>query len=238
MARGTTSASGQHRVAAGTVFLMYLGLMILSPLIAPIAREVGLAEWQVGAVVSAAALTMVLASPALGRYGRRWGRRRVLVVATASATVSIAAFAAITQLGLERLLPPMVLFLVFLVVRGVWFGLSEAAMLPNVQAFIAETTADPRERVSGARRGTGGVPHRGGGAWRAARERRDPPPAVEYAVPARGRVRAHVRGGAARRDRPLRRIAARAPRDLLCRVCRGARPRARHATGPIEHLAR
>lgn len=90
-------AKSQTTVAAGTVFLMYLELMILNPLIAPLARELDLAEWQIGAVVSSAALVMVIASPIWGRYGRTWGRRRVLLVTTISGTVAITVFALLTQ---------------------------------------------------------------------------------------------------------------------------------------------
>lgn len=144
-----TAPPAQTTVAAGVVFLMYLGLMILNPLIAPLARELGLAEWQIGAVVSVASLVMVVASPRWGRLGGSWGRRRVLLLATVSGTIAIALFALLTQLGLHGLITPIALFLAFLLVRGVWFGLSEAAVLPNVQAYVAETTPDPDARLKG-----------------------------------------------------------------------------------------
>jgi MFS family permease len=123
--------------------------MILSPLIAPLARDLDLAEWQVGAVVSVTALVMVAASPVWGRYGRLWGRRRVLLITTISGTLAIATFALLTQFGLAGVIGPMGLFVGFLLVRGLWFGLSEAAVMPNVQAYIAETTPDPAGRVKG-----------------------------------------------------------------------------------------
>lgn len=143
------SASPQTGVVASVVFLTYLGLMILNPLVAPLSRELGLAEWQMGAVASSAALVMVVTSPLWGRYGGVWGRRRVLLIATLSGTIALAAFALITQLGLIGILGTVTLFVAFVLVRGIWFGLSEAAVLPNTQAYIAETVTDPHERLKG-----------------------------------------------------------------------------------------
>ncbi|MGO1852759.1 MAG: MFS transporter [Microbacteriaceae bacterium] len=145
----TTPTPPRTGAAAGVVFLMYLGLMILNPIIAPLSRELGMAEWHLGAVVSVAALVMVIASPIWGRYGGAWGRRRVLLGTTISGTVAIAVFALIAQIGLTGALTPTTLVIAFVIVRGIWFGLSEAAVLPNVQAYIAESTDGPEQRLKG-----------------------------------------------------------------------------------------
>lgn len=135
--------------AAAAVFLVYLGLMIVNPVIAPLSRGLGLAEWQIGAVVSVAALAMVGSSTLWGRYGGVWGRRRTLLAAIGSAGASATVFAVLGQLGLAGSAGATTLFLALLFVRGLWFGLSEAAVLPNVQAYIAETTPDVERRVKG-----------------------------------------------------------------------------------------
>lgn len=143
------TSGAQIGVAAGVLFFMYLGLMILTPIIAPLSRVLHLAEWQIGAVMSVAALVIALASPAWGRLGGRWGRRRVLLATTSAGTLAMVTFAALTQAGLRGLLGATAMFAVFVVTRGVWFGLCEAAILPNVQAYVAETVQDPAERVRG-----------------------------------------------------------------------------------------
>lgn len=137
------------RAAVAALFLMYLGLMIVNPIIAPLARGLGLAEWHIGAIVSTSALAIVATSTLWGRYGGVWGRRRTLLMAIPSATAALLAFAILGQLGLVGAVGPAILFPVLLLVRGLWFGLSEAAVLPNAQAHVAESTADATDRVRG-----------------------------------------------------------------------------------------
>jgi MFS family permease len=64
-----------------TVLLAYLGQMTLNPVIAPLSREVGLKEWQVGFMISVAAVMVVLTSQFWGRRSQSWGRKPVLVAA-------------------------------------------------------------------------------------------------------------------------------------------------------------
>lgn len=60
----------QVRLLLLTVFLVYLAQMVLNPIIAPLSRDVGLAEWQIGAVISTAALMVVTTSGCVA-HGRR-----------------------------------------------------------------------------------------------------------------------------------------------------------------------
>jgi len=73
----------------GTVFLAYLGQMTLNPIIAPLSREVGLAEWQIGVTISAAAVMVVISSQFWGRRSQSWGRKPVLLLALGLATTSM-----------------------------------------------------------------------------------------------------------------------------------------------------
>jgi MFS family permease len=66
--------------------------MTLNPIIAPLSREVGLAEWQIGATISAAAITLVATSQIWGRRSQSWGRKPVLVAAFALATATMTLF--------------------------------------------------------------------------------------------------------------------------------------------------
>ena len=73
----------------GAVFLAYLGQMTLNPIIAPLSREVGLAEWQIGVTISIAAVMIVLTSQMWGRRSQSWGRKPVLGLALGLAVVTM-----------------------------------------------------------------------------------------------------------------------------------------------------
>lgn len=131
------------------VFLVYLGQMALNPIIAPLAREVGLAEWQVGVMISSAALCIVLSSQFWGRLSQSWGRKPVLVTALATATGAMVIFAVLARLGMEGVLGGTLLFALFVAARGVLFGLAMAAVPPTAQAYVADVTTTETARVKG-----------------------------------------------------------------------------------------
>ena len=59
---GRGGASSQVGVVLAAVFLAYLGQTTLNPVIAPLSREVGLDEWQIGLTISVAAVMVVFTS--------------------------------------------------------------------------------------------------------------------------------------------------------------------------------
>jgi len=142
-------SASQIPVLLTAVFLAYLAQMTLNPIIAPLSREVGLAEWQIGVVISAAAVMVVLTSQRWGRASQSWGRKPVLVAALALAAVSMALFALFAWLGMTGLVSGGLLFAIFLVLRGVAFGTALAAVPPTAQAYIADVTTDEAARVKG-----------------------------------------------------------------------------------------
>lgn len=150
----TTPASSaaprpQIPLLLSSVLLVYLGQMTLNPIIAPLSREVGLAEWQIGVTISAAALMLVLTSQSWGRRSQSWGSKRVLVAALSLATVTMALFAAVAWLGTVGILTGTALFIAFVALRGVGFGTAIAAVGPTAQAYIASVTSDEAARVKG-----------------------------------------------------------------------------------------
>lgn len=132
-----------------TVFLAYLGQMTLNPIIAPLARVVGLAEWQVGVTISTAAVMVVLSSQFWGRRSQSWGRKPVLVAALAIGTAAMLGFTLVSALGMRGLIPAAALFALFVLLRGVGFGSAIAAIPPTAQAYIADVTADEATRTKG-----------------------------------------------------------------------------------------
>ncbi|MBO1902985.1 MFS transporter [Leucobacter weissii] len=133
----------------GIVFLAYLGQMTLNPIIAPLSREVGLAEWQIGVTISVAAVMVVISSQFWGRRSQSWGRKPVLVAALALATAAMALFAGVAAAGMSGLLTGAALFALFVLLRGFGFGTAIAAIPPTAQAYIADVTPDEPTRVKG-----------------------------------------------------------------------------------------
>ena len=73
---GDTRASSQVGIVLATVFLAYLGQTTLNPVIAPLSREVGLDEWQIGVTISVAAIMVVLTSRSGGGDPNHGGANR------------------------------------------------------------------------------------------------------------------------------------------------------------------
>ena len=145
----TTSNSAQIKLVLTAVFLAYLAQMTLNPIIAPLSREVGLAEWQVGVTISTAAIMVVLTAQMWGRRSQSLGRKRVLVAALTLSAIATAAFALISQLGMIGVLSGTVLFALFVVLRGIGFGTAIAAIQPTTQAYIADVITDETTRIKG-----------------------------------------------------------------------------------------
>nr|QLJ97023.1 MFS transporter [Micromonospora carbonacea] len=144
-----TGSRPQIPLLLGAVLLVYLGQMTLNPIIAPLSREVGLAEWQIGATISTAAIMLVLTSQFWGRRAQSWGRKPVLVAAFALATVAMTLFALLAWLGMVGAVSGITLFVLFVLLRGVGFGTAIAAVPPTAQAYIADVTTDETARVKG-----------------------------------------------------------------------------------------
>ncbi|MGO2746890.1 MFS transporter [Microbacterium sp.] len=145
----TTAPRPQIPLLLAAVLLIYLGQMTLNPIIAPLSREVGLAEWQIGVTISTAAVMVVLTSQFWGRRSQSLGRKPVLVAAFVLATVAMILFALLAWLGMSGAITGVSLFLLFVALRGIGFGTAIAAVPPNAQAYIADVTTDEKARVKG-----------------------------------------------------------------------------------------
>lgn len=145
----TTSPRPQIPLLLAAVLLIYLGQMTLNPIIAPLSREVGLAEWQIGVTISTAAVMVVLTSQFWGRRSQSLGRKPVLVAAFVLATAAMTLFALLAWLGMTGAITGVTLFLLFVLLRGIGFGTAIAAVPPTAQAYIADVTPDEKTRVKG-----------------------------------------------------------------------------------------
>ncbi|GAB3759307.1 MFS transporter [Microlunatus parietis] len=146
----TTAATAQQQVplVLATVFVAYLGQFTLNPIIAPLAREVGLAEWQIGVTIGAAALMLVGTSQFWGRRSQSWGRKPVLTGALALGTVTMIMFTLVAILGMRGMIAGTWLFVLFVLLRGLGFGVAISAVPPTAQAYIADVTEPGKQRVA------------------------------------------------------------------------------------------
>ena len=116
-------------------------------LLAPLGREVGFAEIQVGLIISCSSLAFTLTSPLWGRKSDLWGRKPVLLLGMVGYTLGAALFAAVFTFGLKGLLSGMTLYLLVISARVLMASLMSAA--PSAaSAYIADTTS-AEQRVAG-----------------------------------------------------------------------------------------
>jgi len=122
-----------------TLFNSILGLSVLFPILAPLGRELGLSELQVGSLSASYALMQVLVSPAWGRLSERIGRKRVLLMGVLGFGVSFLGFALLADWGGRAHWPTPLLFGALLGAR-VLGGAFSSATLPTAQAYMADMT--------------------------------------------------------------------------------------------------
>ena len=124
-----------------------IGQSMTFTLLAPLGREVGFAEIQVGLIISCSSLAFTLTSPIWGRKSDHWGRKPVLLLGMIGYTIGAALFATVFTFGLKGLLSGMTLYLLVISARVLMASLMSAA--PSAaSAYIADTTS-AEQRVAG-----------------------------------------------------------------------------------------
>lgn len=131
------------------VFFTYVGQHLLNTIIAPLSREMGLAEWHMGAAISLAALMVTILSQYWGRKALAWGRRPVLIVALILAIIASLLFALTSWARGENLITPEIAAWGIILGRGAFFGAAVSAVAPTGQSLIAQITTTEEQRVKG-----------------------------------------------------------------------------------------
>jgi MFS family permease len=123
---------------------------VLFAILAPLGREVGLVEIQIGAIISSSSLTLFLISPFWGRASDVWGRRKILLIGLFGYSVGTVMFASVFQAALLGYLVPFTA-LVLLIVTRVANATVMAAVSPSANAYMADiTTVENRIKGMGA----------------------------------------------------------------------------------------
>ncbi len=124
-----------------------IGQTIVFAVLAPLGRDLGLAEVQVGAIISASSLVFFLASPIWGRVSDRWGRKPVMLVGLVGYTLGTLLFASLFSVGYAGLLAGIPLWLALIVARMLQSSVMSATP-PASSAWMADMTT-PAERTAG-----------------------------------------------------------------------------------------
>lgn len=129
------------------LFAMSVSMSFVFAVLPPIGRDLGLSELQLALIVSPAALVFVLANGVWGTSSERLGRKPVIIVALATATLATLAFGWIIEARLAGSISVIVAFLLLAACR-MGLGALAGGMLPAAQAYVADTT-EPDSRTAG-----------------------------------------------------------------------------------------
>lgn len=124
-----------------------MGQSMTFALLAPLGREVGFRELQVGLIITGSSLVFTLTSPIWGRACDRLGRKPILLVGQFGYAGGCLLFATIFHYGLNEVLVGLPLYLLAITARILMASLISAA--PSAaSAYIADTTS-AGERTAG-----------------------------------------------------------------------------------------
>lgn len=124
-----------------------MGQSLLFVIFAPLARDLGLAEWQLGLIVAASNMALAVSAPLWGTASQSLGRRPVYLTGLTGYAVGYAALAFAIQAGLWGWIAALPLFGLLLVLR-LAYGAFVGGINPAAMAYIADTT-DEKARGQG-----------------------------------------------------------------------------------------
>ncbi|MEO0464392.1 MAG: MFS transporter [Pseudomonadota bacterium] len=130
----------QRAIIFAGLMVFAMGQTILFALLGPATREMGFAEWQVGAIISASAVVFVAISALWGRIADRWGRRNTIVTGLLGYSVSTFLFAWLLNLGIEGTLVAGTAFAALIAAR-VAYSLTTSGIQPAAVALMADLTS-------------------------------------------------------------------------------------------------
>ena len=133
--------------ALAAVLVTFSAQQLLTPLLAPLATELGLSEFQLGLVVTIAAAALTVMSPVWGRAVDTIGPRAVLLSGVGLAALGLAGFAAAVEWGLGGEHRAGWTFAGMLLTRSLLFGAGIAAAPVVGVALAASSTTDEASRT-------------------------------------------------------------------------------------------
>jgi len=117
-----------------------MGQTIVFSVLPPLAREIGLSNFQTGMIFMVSACFWVIMGPIWGRASDRRGRKIFIIIGLVGFAFSMTLFATSIRLGLVGALSGLPLFLVIVAARSL-YGMIGSAGPPAAQAYIADRTS-------------------------------------------------------------------------------------------------
>ncbi len=128
-----------RRVLLTCLIAVGMGQTVLFAVLAPLGRETGLSEMQIGAILSASSITVFLTVPIWGRLSDVWGRKRVMLIGMFGYSAGTVLFASIFHSALIGLIVGTPAFIA-LVVSRVMHASVMSATFPSSSAYMADIT--------------------------------------------------------------------------------------------------
>ncbi|WP_439106816.1 MFS transporter [Congregibacter sp.] len=130
-----------------------IGQSLVFAILAPLGREVDLAEVQITSIIALSALIFAIASPYWGRLSDKVGRKPVILIGLIGYTVGTLLFTSVFMAGLTGVLSGLALYSVLLLTRC-----SQAVVMsatsPSTTAYAADSTSTSERTAAMAKLGT------------------------------------------------------------------------------------
>ncbi|EED31422.1 major facilitator superfamily protein [gamma proteobacterium NOR5-3] len=130
-----------------------IGQSLVFAILAPLGREVDLAEVQITSIIALSALVFAVASPYWGRLSDKVGRKPVILIGLIGYTVGTLLFTSVFMAGLTGVLSGLSLYAVALVARCSQ-SVVMSATSPSTTAYAADSTSTAERTAAMAKLGT------------------------------------------------------------------------------------
>lgn len=117
--------------------IMIVGQAFLFTILPPIGRQVGMADYQIGLVMSVHGLFMLFTGPIWGAASETMGRRRVIEIGGVAFVLSVVMFGLIVDAAIRGLVTGMTVLWMLVGSRAV-FALGAGAVTPSAMALAAD----------------------------------------------------------------------------------------------------
>ncbi len=114
--------------------------MLVSAILPPLSREIGLPDWMAGAIFSLSATMWAITSSFWGRKSNDWGRRPVAALGMLGFSVSMLLFGTFAALAMAGHIKGAIAIFLCLLFSRTLFGLFGSGTNPAAQAYIADRT--------------------------------------------------------------------------------------------------
>lgn len=145
----SSTSRSATRLILFSILATGIGQSMTFTLLAPLGREVGLREIQVGLIITCAAPAFTLSSPFWGRCSDRWGRKPILLIGLFGYAGGYILFASVFFFGIKGTLSGALFYLLAIAARVSMAALMSAAPSSATAYMSDTTTAEQRVRGMG-----------------------------------------------------------------------------------------